>query len=88
MENIIQDQKQMINYLHKQAAEHVKTREMLIQMNEELEKEIIDKDEVMIKVKKELETKENIFHDLKEENYEKETLIQSLQVKRRILYLV
>ena len=44
MENIIKDQKQMINYLHKQAEEHVKTREMLIQMNEEFEKKINEKD--------------------------------------------
>ena len=37
MEKIIKVQKQMLTYLHKQAEEHVKTREMLIQMNEELE---------------------------------------------------
>ena len=43
MENIVKDQKQMIQYLHKQAEDHIKTREMLIQTNEELEKEIDDK---------------------------------------------
>jgi hypothetical protein len=35
----------MIHYLHKQAADQVKTREMLIQMKGDLEKEINDKDE-------------------------------------------
>ena len=32
MEAILKDQKQMINYLHKQAEDHVKTRNMLIEM--------------------------------------------------------
>ena len=57
MESIIQDQKQMIKYLHKQAEEHVKTREMLIQSNEELEKEIDHKIEETKILKKELELK-------------------------------
>ena len=54
MELVIKDQKQMISYLHKQAEDHVKTRNMLIEMNEELEKEINTKDEEITRVKKEL----------------------------------
>ena len=53
MEAVLKDQKQMINYLHKQAEDHVKTRNMLIEMNEELEKEINDKDEEIMRLKKE-----------------------------------
>ena len=54
MDAVIKDQKQMINYLHKQAEDHVKTRNMLIEMNEELEKEIHGKNEEIMKLKKEL----------------------------------
>ena len=54
MDAVIKDQKQMINYLHKQAEDHVKTRNMFIEMNEELEKEINGKDEEIMKLKKEL----------------------------------
>jgi chromosome segregation ATPase len=54
MEAVLKDQKQMINYLHKQAEDHVKTRNMLIEMNEELEKDINDKDEEIKRLKKEL----------------------------------
>ena len=67
MEKILKDQKQMLDYLHKQAEEHVKTREMLIQMNEELEKEINKQDKVIIKVKKELDAKEKRLHVFEEE---------------------
>ena len=66
MEYIVKDQKQMIEYLHKQAEEHVKTRDMLILMNEELEKEINEKDKVIVKIQKDLETKEqrlNVFEE-------------------------
>ncbi len=45
----------MLDFLHKQAEEHVKTREMLIQMNEELEKEMNQNDKVIFKVKRDLE---------------------------------
>ena len=55
MEAVFKDQKQMINYLHKQAEDHVKTRNMLIEMNEELEQEFNDKDEEIKRLKKELE---------------------------------
>lgn len=58
MEAIIKDQKQMINYLHKQAEDHRKARNMLIEMNEELEKEINGKDEEIARLKKE-KKKEN-----------------------------
>ena len=61
MEAVLKDQKQMINYLHKQAEDHVKTRNMLIEMNEELEKEINDKDEEIKRLKKEL--KEEKYKD-------------------------
>ena len=47
MDVIIKDQKDMINYLHKQAEQNVKTREMLIEMNQELENEITEKVEVI-----------------------------------------
>ena len=57
MENIVKEQKEMIHYLHKQAADHVKTREMLIQTNEQLEKEINDMNQENKSMKKELETK-------------------------------
>ena len=57
MENIVKDQKQMILYLHKQAKDHVKTREILTQINEELEKEIGDKNKENTRIKKELELK-------------------------------
>ena len=67
MEKILKDQKQMLDYLRKQADEHVKTREMLIQMNEELEKEINKQDKVIIKVKKELDAKEKRLHVFEEE---------------------
>ena len=67
MEKILKDQKQMLDYLHKQAEEHVKTREMLIQLNEELEKEINKQDKVIIKVKKKLDAKEKRLHVFEEE---------------------
>ena len=54
MEAFIKDQKQMIHYLHKQAEDHVKTRNVLIQINEELEKEINVKDEEIMRLTKEL----------------------------------
>ena len=66
MDRIIKDQKQMLDYMHKQAEEHVKTREMLIQMNEELEKEMNEMDKVIFKIKRDLESKEqrlNIFEE-------------------------
>jgi hypothetical protein len=69
MENIIKDQKQMLSYLHKQAEEHVKTREMLIQMNEELEKEINEKNKVIVNIKRDLESKEKRL-DVFEEEFE------------------
>ena len=47
----------MIHYLHKKAEDHVKTREMLTQMNEELEKEINDKNQENKRIKKEFEFK-------------------------------
>ena len=71
MEEIIKDQKQMLKYLHKQAEEHVKTREMLIQMNEELEKEIVQKDDEIMKLKKELETKDNRWDVFEEDTFNK-----------------
>ena len=77
MEAIIKDQKQMIHYLHTQAADHVKTRTMLIEMNEELEKEIIEKDEIIFKVKKELENKERRLNV-----YEEDTFNKSVDVDR------
>ena len=54
MESILKDQKQMIHYLHKQAEDHIKTRDILSEMNEELEKEIYDKDQENKMLKKEL----------------------------------
>jgi hypothetical protein len=77
MEEIIKDQKQMLKYLHKQAEEHVKTREMLIQMNEELEKEIIQKDDEIIKLKKELENKDKRLN-----GFEEDAFIKSFDVDR------
>ena len=97
MDEIIKDQKQMLNYLHKQAEEHVKTREMLIEMNEELEKEMIQKDEMLIKVKKEntilknkLEVEkgnsdciENLIKDINAlKDTNKETEIQIVKVEK------
>ena len=61
MEAFIKDQKQMIHYLHKQAEDHVKTRNVLIQINEELEKEINVKDEEIMRLTKEL--KETTFKE-------------------------
>jgi hypothetical protein len=58
MDKIINDQKHMLKYLHKQAEDCVKTREMVIHMNEEFEKEITQKDDDITKLKKELVTKE------------------------------
>ena len=79
MENIVKDQKQMIDYLHKQAEEHVKTRDMLILMNEELENEINEKDEVIVKIKKDLETKDkrlNVFEEEFEIEFDETIIIR------------
>jgi hypothetical protein len=45
----------------------VYAREMLIQMNEELEKEIIQKDDIIIQIKKQLETKNKRLDVFEEE---------------------
>ena len=90
MESIIQDQKQMIKYLHKQAQDHVKTREMLTEMNEELEKDIYDKDQENEQLKKELglknekvEAYEEEFRNVKNEKDHLEKLIRTLQKELR-----
>ena len=96
MELVIKDQKQMISYLHKQAEDHVKTRNMLIEMNEELEKEINDKDEEIMRLKKEQkETKfkesNDVFKLLEEIEFiknvnqvKKDTLVDVVKEKRSL----
>ena len=96
MELIINDQKQMINYLHKQAEDHVKTRNILIEMNEELEKEINQKDEEIMRLKRQQkETKLNESNEvcklleeievLKNLNKEKENILTDVVRENRIL---
>ena len=96
MEIIIKDQKQMIQYLHKQAEDHVKTRNMLIEMNEELEREINDKDEEIVKLKKKLkEVKLKDLNDvdklveeielIKKSNQEKESFLVHIEQENKIL---
>jgi hypothetical protein len=51
---------------------------MLIQMNKELEKELIEKDEIIIKVKKELETKERRLNVYEEDVFNKSIDVDSL----------
>ena len=68
----------MIQYLHKQAEDHAKTREMLTQVNEELEREIIEKSEENKLLKKELELKS----DNGEENI---TLKKDLEICNKII---
>ena len=85
MEAIIKDQKQMIHYLHTQAADHVKTRTMLIEMNEELEKEIIEKDEIIFKVKNELETKERRLNVYEEDIFNKSVDVDRLLEEIKLL---
>ena len=81
MEFILKDQKQMINYLHKQAEDHVKTRKMLTQINEDLEKEMDDKIEENRIIKKELELncEENL--NLKKSFEIFEEIIEKLRLK-------
>ena len=77
MDEIIKDQKQMINYLHKQAEDHVKLRDTLIEMNEQLEKELIEKDENIMKLKKKLNEKK-----CKESN-DVEKLINEIELTKK-----
>ena len=89
MENIVKDQKQMINYLHKQAEDHVKNKEMLTEMNEELEKEISDKDQENGRIKKELKLKseklkvyEEEFGRMENKKDHLDKLIKTLQTEK------
>ena len=97
MEAFIKDQKQIIHYLHKQAGDHVKTRNVLIQINEELEKEINVKDEEIMRLTKELrETtfkESNDVYKLLEEiefiknvNYEKEDTLADVMKENQSLH--
>ena len=96
MDAVIKDQKQMINYLHKQAEDHVKTRNMLIEMNEELEKEINSKDAEILKLKRDLKekkiTESNEIYKLleeidtiKHENQEKEDTLTKVVKEKESL---
>ena len=86
----------MLNYLHKQAEDHVKTRNILIEMNEELEKEINQKDEEIMRLKRQQkETKLNESNEvcklleeievLKNLNKEKENILTDVVRENRIL---
>ena len=81
MEHIIKDQKQMIQYLHKQAEDHVKTREMLKETNEELEQEIEYKIQENKIIKKELALKEDENMKLKKSLEIGEEIIEKLKLK-------
>ena len=90
MENIIKDQKQMIQYLHKQAADHAKTREMITEMNEELEKDLYDKNQENKQLKKELGLKseklaayEKEFKNVENKKDHLEKLTKTLQTELR-----
>ena len=85
MDNIIKDQKQMIQYLHKQAEDHVKTRNMLIEMNEELEKEMNQKDDDINKLKKELKAKDKRLNAFKEDTLNKSVDVDRLLEEIKLL---
>ena len=89
MDNIIKDQKQMIQYLHKQAEDHVKTRNMLIEMNEELEKEMNQKDDNINKLKTELKAKDKRLNAFKEDTLNKsvDVLVTHEKIREVILVL-
>ena len=61
------EQKQMLKYLQKRAQDHMKEKICLIEMNEELEKVIIDKNKEIKETRKELDTATGKIRIIEEE---------------------
>ena len=59
LENTIEEQNKMLEHLHGRVQNHTKERNMMIDVNECLEKEINEKEEDIKKIRKELDEKEN-----------------------------
>ena len=90
------EQKQMLKYLQKRAQDHMKEKICLVEMNEELEKVIIDKDKEILEIKKELKAKDErvkVFEEEYEIGYDEtiairdraETLkAETLEYKKRL----
>ena len=81
MEAVLKDQKQMIQYLHKQAEDHAKTRKMLMEINEDLEKEINEKDTEIMKLKKELKSK---LKDTESKSSDVDSLLEDIEELKKI----
>ena len=59
LENTIEEQNKMLKHLHGRVQNHTKERNMMIDVNECLEKEMNEKEEDIKKIRKELDEKEN-----------------------------